>query len=645
MLFTRKGKLILVVVCVLIAAAVLLADRAPSFRTNEKAFYLDEKTLSFVRPGLRMSISKAEIAADGTIKAWVKFTDSQGQPLDRLGIQTPGAITASLLVATIPANETQYVSYITRQRTGGGRTVTQATGENTGTWAQVANGEYTYTFLNKAPSNIDRSATHSIGMYGSRNLTEFELSIYRADAIFNFVPSGAAVTKIRDVVRTSSCNKCHDQLAFHGGNRRTVEVCAMCHTPQTPEPITNNTTDLKVMVHKIHMGASLPSVVAKGKYMVANADYSTVVNPSPVMACTACHEPQSVSGARQADNWMTKPSRETCGSCHENVNFATGQGHVAGPASSDAQCSQCHLPKGELDFDASVAGAHAVPAYSSLLPGVRFTIEAVDNLLPGRNPIVTFTVKDKAGKPVLMSQMTTMRIYMAGPTTDIPSYIREDALRSEGPGDGRYFFTFAATIPADAKGSFQFGAEGYRNVKVYEGTTKERTIRDAGPNAVKAFAVGGGTAQPRRAVVSSEKCNKCHYNLSFHGGNRSTVESCTFCHNATLVVGTQRESFNFVNMIHRIHGEEARYPGVISNCSQCHINGTEVPPVSSALLKTVNGMAPITPTPPVTNACLSCHNEAQAWRHAAANTSDLGESCSVCHGAGREFGVSKVHAQ
>lgn len=53
--------------------------------------------------------------------------------------------------------------------------MTQATGENTGTWTEVAAGEYSYKFLNKAPATIDRTATHTIGAYGSRNLDEFSL--------------------------------------------------------------------------------------------------------------------------------------------------------------------------------------------------------------------------------------------------------------------------------------------------------------------------------------------------------------------------------------------------------------------------------------------------------------------------------------
>lgn len=646
MLSKTYARLLLAVGSVLLLYAALLANnKKQSFRPTDKAFYADERTAAFVRPGLVMKVTKAEIVADGTIRAWVKLTDPQGQPLDRLGLQTPGAVSVSFLVGYIPADATQYVSYITRQRVSGANTATQATGESNGTWQQVADGEYLYTFAAKAPSSIDRNATHTIGIYGSRNLTEFELGTNRDDDAFNFVPSGARVTKVRDVVRTTSCNKCHDQLALHGGNRRSVEVCNLCHTPQTSDPATGNTVDLKVMVHKIHMGRNLPSVLAKGKYGIGNTDYSTVGNPSPIMACSVCHEDQKVSGAVQADNWMTKPSREACGSCHDNVNFASGVNHPAGPQASDNQCSVCHTPKGESDFDASILGAHVVPTESSLLEGVRFKIESVQNVAPGKKPVVTFTLRNKKGEPIVASTMTNLRIYMAGPTTDIPSYVREDALRAESLGDGRYAYTFTAALPEDTGGSWQFGMEGYRNVNLLAGTTKARTVRDIGPNHVVAVTADGAPVQARRTTVSNEKCAKCHYTLSFHGGNRNAVEMCSFCHNPTLTVGTEKTSFNFVNMIHRVHAEEVEYPGNINNCSQCHTNDSQSLPLSPGLNMVVNGPAPMSPTPPTTNACLSCHNELPAWQHAKANTTELGESCAVCHGKNSEFSVSKVHAQ
>ncbi len=171
LLSTFHKRLIVSVGGVILVAAGLSADRTNVFSSNDKAFYADQATLDFVRPGLVVKITKAEIAADGTTTAWVKIADPKGAGLDRLGLKTAGTISLSFLNTYIPAGQDAYVSYITRVRTSGANTVTQATGENTGTWTELAPGEYSYKFLNKAPATIDRSATHTIGAYGSRNLS------------------------------------------------------------------------------------------------------------------------------------------------------------------------------------------------------------------------------------------------------------------------------------------------------------------------------------------------------------------------------------------------------------------------------------------------------------------------------------------
>jgi hypothetical protein len=44
-----------------------------------------------------------------------------------------------------------------------GRSATQATGQNNGTFRQIAEGEYEYTFSVRAPANLDRTATHTFG--------------------------------------------------------------------------------------------------------------------------------------------------------------------------------------------------------------------------------------------------------------------------------------------------------------------------------------------------------------------------------------------------------------------------------------------------------------------------------------------------
>jgi len=49
--------------------------------------------------------------------------------------------------------------------------------------------------------------------------------------------------------------------------------------------------------------------------------------------------------------------------------------------------------------------------------------------------------------------------------------------------------------------------------------------------------------------------------------------------------------------------------------------------------------------PPITAACLSCHDGDAAASHALANSSEVGESCTTCHGEGKTYSVERVHAR
>ncbi|HMK73419.1 MAG TPA: hypothetical protein VK454_08760, partial [Myxococcaceae bacterium] len=50
---------------------------------------------------------------------------------------------------------------------------------------------------------------------------------------------------------------------------------------------------------------------------------------------------------------------------------------------------------------------------------------------------------------------------------------------------------------------------------------------------------------------------------------------------------------------------------------------------------------------PTATVCLSCHDAADAYGHAQANTATIGgvqvEACDVCHGVGKTFSVSTMH--
>ena len=79
---------------------------------------LNGTTSSLGKTGVVVKIQSAAIAKDGTITVRATIVDSDGIPLDRLGVATPGPVSMSFIAAYIPAGQTQYVSYTTigRQR-------------------------------------------------------------------------------------------------------------------------------------------------------------------------------------------------------------------------------------------------------------------------------------------------------------------------------------------------------------------------------------------------------------------------------------------------------------------------------------------------------------------------------------------------
>jgi OmcA/MtrC family decaheme c-type cytochrome len=134
------------------------------------------------------------------------------------------------------------------------------------------------------------------------------------------------------------------------------------------------------------------------------------------------------------------------------------------------------------------------------------------------------------------------------------------------------------------------------------------------------------------------------------------------------------EGINFNLMVHRIHtGEnlpasrpyiivgfggshndfsDVRYPamsptgaaGDTRNCSMCHASGSEQT-LPTGLNAVLDPQGPINPIQPVASVCTGCHVDITTASHALANTTILGESCTVCHGSGAAFAVDQVHAQ
>ena len=213
--------------------------------------------------GITLKITGTSIGAD--LKPVVSFTltDVAGNPL-RLADADANSIRFTIAaIRNDPdtPNDTKYVNYVVSTVAGApyqfnGATkqpvlasATQAAVDTGGTFADLGGGKFTYTFKTTAPKDYDPQATHALGGYATRANRAFV-----SNDVFYFVPAGGTPQTERLVAVTENCNACHDQLAAHGGTRRDVKLCVLCHTSQTTDPETGNTVEFRVMIHKIHSG-------------------------------------------------------------------------------------------------------------------------------------------------------------------------------------------------------------------------------------------------------------------------------------------------------------------------------------------------------------------------------------------------------
>jgi OmcA/MtrC family decaheme c-type cytochrome len=129
------------------------------------------------------------------------------------------------------------------------------------------------------------------------------------------------------------------------------------------------------------------------------------------------------------------------------------------------------------------------------------------------------------------------------------------------------------------------------------------------------------------------------------------------------------ETVHFKVLVHKIHrGEEleneytvysgrgafrtneVRFPGDLKDCTKCHLTGTNLLPLRSGLLPTLDPRGPMRgladPTMPIAAACTACHDSLSTAAHTATMTAGgTQEACLTCHGEGKDFAVSKMHVK
>ncbi|WP_206483683.1 OmcA/MtrC family decaheme c-type cytochrome [Thalassotalea sp. G2M2-11] len=577
-------------------------------------------------------------------------------------------------------------SYINRTEDADGNgpgteTKIQATQDRNGTLVNHNDGSYTYTFANNIteittplPVNYQPELTHRLAIQISGNDQPTTNSIY------TWRPSDQATTGIltHDIVKTESCNSCHDGLAMHGGGRINTQLCVTCHNPGSTDANSNNSLDFKVMIHKIHRGKFLPSVLAGNEYAIwgyrdSKHDYSEVSLPMNIRHCSKCHDSEDPVTV-DAIKWQTTPTIAACGSCHDDVDFALGKdgGHPGGVMDDNSECTVCHRAGG---FVGSIADSHKIDTLVAS-KNFKFNILSVTRTRANDMPQVTFsitnpqnnnesydilndnefTAANRASRIAIDLAWNTNEYSNEGSGSPVSNAVSLNPLANAfDNGDGSFTVTSNVAIPDNQMGSGAVAVEGHPAVDLDgDGVYSDRVPVKS---EVAYFSITDDEAVARRQIVAIEKCQACHVNLSMHGANRNdNTELCVMCHNPSATDiskrnppsadGLKERSIDFKRLIHSIHASEMRtspfivygfggsehnfshvtYPGKLNNCETCHINNSYQLPLAvtvqgstidtGASLTDREDDLKITPTAAV---CSSCHDDYLSKAHMEQN--------------------------
>jgi OmcA/MtrC family decaheme c-type cytochrome len=338
------------------------------------------------------------------------------------------------------------------------------------------------------------------------------------------------------------------------------------------------------MIHKIHYGEELPSVLdpdgdpvttTTGDYGIFGfsgnlASFNDVVFPQDIKNCTKCHDGTvgASNATAQGDNWKTQPNMAACGSCHDNVYFGASPdplkpyqtvAHPGGVVTDNSECTVCHGP-GRL---ADTALEHTNPAR---VAGAKFKFNLV-SVTGGTTPSIQFSVTDPTNadapydiatgdatsNPVFKTPSTSrLAIDIGWSTADFTNNtsganpaqpisidpvnacdgtpIADWTCTPNSPSTGVYTLTKSTALPAGAVGTGRVGFEGHP--AGVDSATGLYTVRVPVKNVVKDWSIDGSTLMARRTVVDIAKCNQCHDQLSLHGNNRTDEpQVCVMCHN------------------------------------------------------------------------------------------------------------------
>jgi hypothetical protein len=334
--------------------------------------------------------------------------------------------------------------------------------------------------------------TYTVGIWLTTQYeVDFQPKLDTGTGTHDLLVGSAGAILHREVVANANCNACHTDLRAHEGTRSDVRGCVLCHTAgalaggTTPDA----SVEFKVMMHKLHNGAHLPSVLGIAttdpggtrdytavpqplEYdtgdgveefsevafpvfpsfniaMPRNEGYSLLSSVDPdgtgpllspkarddarrtgVVACAKCHGDPDGTGPdgppAQGDLCYTQPARESCGSCHDDVDWTKKykqNGQTMPENRVNGSCALCHAVSGD---SLAVMDAHLHPLDDATIDGgVRTLLTSVTggtgpggNFQNGDAPIFHFAIQDDLGADLGLATMDACSAFFLGPTTN-----------------------------------------------------------------------------------------------------------------------------------------------------------------------------------------------------------------------------------
>ncbi|MCB9886359.1 MAG: hypothetical protein H6838_12765 [Planctomycetes bacterium] len=410
--------------------------------------------------------------------------------------------------------------------------------------------------------------TYTVGMEIRKDY-QIGDTLYRdpGNATRNFLLGAATTLEPREVVLLANCNKCHTELRAHGDNRNQITNCLLCHTagaedrndPSVAGGTPGVAIDFKVMIHKIHSGKHLPSVLGVTTNPDGSRSYDATPQPYQIMGygnslndfstvtwpawpsfftpmprdlgyttltsaqrsaedtmrrgpseCNECHGDPDGDGPLgaplQGDTIWAKPTITTCTSCHDDwvpSHAYTSNGSTMPPQADSAACTQCHRESGTpLDL----VDAHRHPLVdANVAQGVVFEVASVTDIGNGNGRFeagekveVTFQAKNNDGAVIAASSLSRIETLLTGPTVN-PQLLNYQRIPTDlFVGNGPYTFRLPEIVFYEPIGVSDANLNTFSSSRAphWNRTGALTTVlRVTGTGATTTLLVGAGAAQ------------------------------------------------------------------------------------------------------------------------------------------------------